>query len=268
MLALSPVVSPRRKMQLLAARASGTYARSVYLPTSAFWRTLRGKSRSLRGAKRQHEQRTQLPTVDWSDVFPTQPIYLAETQKRAGNVAFGELAVLATAAAGVAPESEIVEIGTFDGRTTLNLAINAPANVRIITLDLPREAPTQFEPATGERLFVDKSAPGERFRRAAPQWSAHAARISQVFGDFATYDWSRHFGRAGLVFVDGSHAYDCVLGDSATALRLVDKSGAVIWHDYGVWDGVTRALDDFEMKQRLGLRHIRGTTLVVFQAAS
>jgi hypothetical protein len=257
---------PRDVLPRLNARASAVYALSVYLPASVVGRALRGISRSLRGVKRQREQQTQLPAVDWSDVFPARPIYLVENRKRAGNVAVGELAVLAIAAAAVAPESEIVEIGTFDGRTTLNLAINAPANVQIITLDLPRDGPTQFELATGERAFVDKPAPGERFRRVAPPWSAYAAKISQVLADSATYDWSRHVGRAGLVFVDGSHAYDYVLSDSATALRLIAESGVVIWHDYGVWEGVTRALDNFEMKNHLGLRHIRGTTLVVFQA--
>ena len=257
--------APSDVLPRLNARANGVYARSLYLPASVVGRALLGISRSLRGVQRQHTQRTRLPVVDWSDVFSARPIYLVETQKRAGNVAVGELAVLATAAAAIAPKSEIVEIGTFDGRTTLNMAINAPANIEIITLDLPPDAPTQFELATGERTFVDKPAPGERFRRASPPWSAHAAKISQILGDSATYDWSRHIGRAGLVFVDGSHAYDYALSDSATALRLIANKGLVIWHDYGVWEGVTRALDEIETKNCLGLRRIRGTSLVVYR---
>ena len=72
-------------------------------------------------------------------------------------------------------------------------------------------------------------------------------------------------GRAGLVFVDGSHAYDYVVADTDTALRLVANKGMVIWHDYGVWDGVTRALEEIETSRHLGLRHVRGTSLVVWQ---
>jgi hypothetical protein len=30
-----------------------------------------------------------------------------------------------------------------------------------------------------------------------------------------------------------------------------------------VWEGVTRALEEIEAARRLGLRHIRGTSLVV-----
>jgi hypothetical protein len=40
----------------------------------------------------------------------------------------------------------------------------------------------------------------------------------------------------------------------------------VIRHDYGVWDGVTRALEDFEASRHLGLRHVRGTSLVVWKS--
>jgi hypothetical protein len=46
-----------------------------------------------------------------------------------------------------------------------------------------------------------------------------------------------HHGQAGLVFVDGSHAYDYACEDSETAFRLVKSGGLVIWHDYGVWPG-------------------------------
>jgi hypothetical protein len=67
--------------------------------------------------------------------------------------------------------------------------------------------------------------------------------------------------------VDGSHAYDYVIADTATALGLVANKGVVIWHDYGVWDGVTRALEEIEASRYLGLRHVRGTSLVVWKSA-
>ena len=49
-------------------------------------------------------------------------------------------------------------------------------------------------------------------------------------------------------------------------MQLVDGNGVVLWHDYGVWDGVTRALEDLEQTKNLGLRHIRGTSLVIWRA--
>jgi hypothetical protein len=90
--------------------------------------------------------------------------------------------------------------------------------------------------------------------------------VVQLFGDSATYDWSPHHGRAGLVFVDGSHTYDYAGRDSETAMRLVRPRGVVLWHDYGVWPGVTQALEELETRRNLGLRHIRGTSLVFWRA--
>jgi hypothetical protein len=125
----------------------------------------------------------------------------------------------------------------------------------------------KFDLAPGEQAFVQKPRSGRYFTDPAPEFASAAARITQLFGDSATYDFSAHHGRAGLVFVDGSHAYDYVLADTDTALKLTAPRGIVLWHDYGVWDGVTRGLEEIEAQRRLGLRHIRGTSLVVWRSA-
>ena len=247
----------------LASRLNGVFARAVYLPVSVFGRKWRGLSRRLRGVTR--GQKTSLPVVDWHEVFPANAIRLLETQKSAGDVNLSELAVLATAAAASRAGHDIVEIGTFDGRTTLNLAINAPAQSTVFTLDLPPDLTPKFALVPSERVLVEKPRSGRRFLEAPAEWAHATGRIRQAFGDSATFDWSAHHGRAGLVFVDGSHAHDYVIADTDTALRLVAHKGVVMWHDYGVWEGVTRALEQIEASRHLGLRHIRGTSLVVWQ---
>ena len=248
----------------LRSRLNGLYARSIYLPISDFGREVRALGRRVRKVER--GQKTSLPAVDWQEAIDVRAIRIVEPQKNSGDVSLGELAVLASAAAASRAGDEIIEIGTFDGRTTLNLAINAPAQYRVFTLDLPPDAAPKFDLAPGERAYVEKPRSGRRFLQAPPEWAAAAGRITQLIGDSATYDWSPHAGRAGLVFVDGSHAYDYVSADSDTAFRLVANKGMVIWHDYGVWDGVTRALEEIEASRHLGLRHVRGTSLVVWQA--
>ena len=248
----------------LQSRLNGVYARSVYLPVSTLGQHLRRISRRLRGVTRGHA--TALPVVPWQDVLASKPVSIVAPRKNSGDVNLAELAVLGSAAAAVAAGSEIIEIGTFDGRTTLNFAVNAPAQLQVFTLDLPPDLPPRFGLAPGELAFVDKPRSGRHFAAPKPEFAAAAARITQLLGDSATYDWSAHFGRAGLVFVDGSHAYDYVIADSDTAFRLVANKGMVIWHDYGVWEGVTRALEQLEASRHLGLRHVRGTSLVVWQA--
>jgi hypothetical protein len=68
-----------------------------------------------------------------------------------------------------------------------------------------------------------------------------------------------------LVFVDGSHAYDYTVTDTETAMNLVKKGGVIIWHDYGIWKDVTRALEDLEQRNNWGLRNIAGTSLVFWK---
>jgi len=249
----------------IAARVNGVRGRALYPPFAQLGKRLRSVSRKLRGAADLKPQ-TRLPPVHWSALLPANPIYLVEARKEHGNVTEGELALLATAATLVSPDCDVVEIGTFDGRTTLNLAINTPPDVVVNTLDLPPEMTTQFDLHPSERRFVEKPKPGARFRTAAPPWSERSAQIRQHLGDSATFDFSALYGRAGLVFVDGSHAYEYALADSDTAFKLVAPHGVVIWHDYGVWDGVTRALEEIETNRKLGLRHIRGTSLVLWKS--
>ena len=40
----------------------------------------------------------------------------------------------------------------------------------------------------------------------------------------------------------------------------------MLWHDYGVWPGVTQALEELEASRWLGLVNIRGTSLVLWRA--
>jgi hypothetical protein len=116
----------------------------------------------------------------------------------------------------------------------------------------------------GERRYVEKPVSGARF--LATPW---AARIEQLWGDSATYDFGPE--PVDLAFVDGSHAYEYVLGDSRRTLALLPPAGGVIvWHDYGEWDGVTRALDELRATDPAfaGLTRIAGTTLVVLRTGA
>src|ERR1700730_14551336 len=100
------------------SRLTGIYARSVYLPVSAFGRELRALSRHVRGVTR--GQKTSLPVADWREVIGPVSVSRPQSRNSAGDVSLAELAFLATAAAATRVGEEIIEIGTFDGRTTLN----------------------------------------------------------------------------------------------------------------------------------------------------
>jgi predicted O-methyltransferase YrrM len=204
-----------------------------------------------------------LPTITPSGIAPQQTLVdLHEPAARDGNVSELELILLSR----ITRESEagaIFEIGTFDGRTTLNLAANSPADTRIYTLDLPREqldrtaAPTERY----EAQFVDKTVSGSRYRG-----TGFESKITQLYGDSGTFDFEAWYDSIDLVFVDASHAYEYVINDSLQALRLLkNQRGTIVWHDYGNWDGVTAALNDLRERHPsfANVAHIEGTSLAL-----
>jgi hypothetical protein len=150
----------------------------------------------------------------------------------------------------------------------LNLALNAPDSCKIHTLDLPPELATKYELAAGERHMVEKPVSGSRYHRYLGSHPKAIGRIQQLFGDSAAFDYSPYQNSCSLVFVDGSHAYDYAISDTRAAFEIVEAGGTIVWHDYGIWAGVTQALEEIEAKERLGLRNIRGTSLVVWRKAS
>jgi predicted O-methyltransferase YrrM len=203
-----------------------------------------------------------IPTVELSEITYTGcTIQLTELPENNGNITLQELSVIAALVRQNAPKT-IFEIGTFDGRTTLNMAVNAAPEARLFTLDLPREQvdSTKLHVTTGDRVFIDKPKSGARFA------GTDAAKgIRQLYGDSADFDFSPYFGTINLVFVDGSHAYDYVLNDTKIALKLLrDGHGVILWHDYAAWVGVTKALNElYQHNPTLAtMRNIKGTTLV------
>lgn len=203
---------------------------------------------------------TRLPMVPLASVAPADAcVSLPETEGVDGNVSLLELVCLARLARTTRART-VFEFGTFDGRTTLTLAVNAP-EATVHTLDLPPGAATAMPIESIERQFVDKPVSGTRFLQRPER-----ERIRQHFGDSASFDYGALRGTADLIFVDGSHAYGYVLSDSRNALALLKSAGGVIaWHDYGVWPGVTRALEELLRQDPAfaGLRHVEGTTIAL-----
>jgi hypothetical protein len=214
------------------------------------------------GYRDRPEPRLPIVAVD-AITSPLTPVVLPIPETSEGSVTLLELTVLARLVRERQP-ARIFEIGTFDGRTTCALAANAPEASHTYTLDLPPGEATQFDVESKERRFIDKPMSGRLFRE-----QPFSARITQLHGDSGTFDFSRY--TASFVFVDGSHAYDYVINDSEHALGLLAGAGGVIvWHDYGEWHGVTRALDKLHLTDSrfANLRRVRGTSLAILSASS
>ncbi len=221
--------------------------------------------RRMRQKQGKFLQQVKLPKISWRKCTSHRAIKIWEHGKANGNIRISELGVINAIAAGRENGTNIFEIGTFDGRTSLNISFSAPVDCKIYTLDLPPDEKPQYSLASGERHMVDKDRSGGRLEKYTHSHPQIVGKIHQLYGDSATFDFSPYRNTCSLVFVDGSHAYDYAMTDTASAKRMVKKGGVIIWHDYGIWEGVTRALEELEEKDNLGLKNISGTSLVYWR---
>ena len=149
-----------------------------------------------------------------------------------------ELASLALITKAVKPK-QILEIGTYSGRTALNFAQNSPEDCIIWTLDLPSAETNAFACAPGGDIKQSPCAGMDYNGKDVEH------KIRQLRSDFPAFDFSPYFGKIDVVFVNGDHSYEAVKSDTADALKMVKPNGYVIWHDfanYGDTNGVTRAV--------------------------
>jgi predicted O-methyltransferase YrrM len=205
-----------------------------------------------------------LPVVDVETVIGEHPLRLRAPVAVDGNVTLLELVVLASLVAARRP-LQVFEIGTFDGRTTINLAANAPEGAVVHTLDLPPTGSPALGVHEDDLQFIDRARRGARGGRI--RGTPEAARIRQLESDSATFDYSPYAASMDFVFVDGSHAYEYVVADSRSAISMAAPGALIAWHDYGEWPGVTRALNELPAVDARfrGIRHVSGTTLALLE---
>ena len=206
-----------------------------------------------------------IPTVSLADMVGCEPIELMDFAGRNGNVTLAELSALCASVRRSKPAT-LLEIGTFDGNTTLQLALNSPEDARVFTLDLPSDpasAESTLEP--DDLRYITDQVKLERKYERHPV----GAKVTQWIGDSATFDFEAALGvgtpkmRAiDWAFIDGSHSYDYVRSDTERLMPLLAEDGVICWHDYRpVWPGVIAWLDEFS--EQYPLRRLEGSSLVI-----
>jgi predicted O-methyltransferase YrrM len=202
------------------------------------------------------------PRVDPHKVFPgieTSEVVLLKAfdHLRDTSIDPQELLVLCAIERHVSA-ANVLEIGTWNGRTALNLAANASDGGRVTTIDLPPDwdgtlrydVPAEYRNATYRGQLASRYAD-----------TPYEGRIRQVFGDSALLDWDELGESFDLIFIDGCHHYDYVKSDTENAYRRLKPGGVLVWHDYGMIRDVSRALDENAVVQPVQV--IRGTRLAV-----
>jgi len=195
-------------------------------------------------------------------VSNTVALRLYEQAEAVGNISFEELFILVELLQTCQPIT-CFEVGTYDGRTALNMAANTSDDAVIYTLDLPRDqiGSTIFPLNPADLGVVEKETSGARYR--GTEWEY---KIQQLYGDSAAFDYTPYQGKIDLVFVDGSHTYDYVLSDSRNAITLLrNEKGIILWHDYPTTSAVLKAVNYLQATDSrfAGIRYIKDTRFAV-----
>ncbi len=221
-----------------------------------------------------------IPEVKLSDLIPGDMLVrIREPLGPHGSPSTLELVVINQLIRQNSP-ANLFELGTFDGRTTLNMACNSPEDAKVYTLDLPKESQRAdyWEPSRDlwSKNPVSESSNENSEDQRVTIGSMYLgsdceAKIVQLYGDSATFDFSPYLNSMDFVFIDASHEYQTKLSDSKTALKLLrNGEGIILWHDYREYafeEGV-KALNECysEIKGFEDLRHIEGTTMICLVA--
>lgn len=154
--------------------------------------------------------------------------------------------------------SAIFEIGSFNGMTSFQMALNSPNNCKVHTLDLPPDAEISGMSEIDTYMFRTLYDPESKRRY---EDSLVESKVVQHYGDSRIFDFSPYYGSVDLVLIDGAHDYETKKTDTENALKMIGNKGVIIWDNYddiGCPD-VTRYLGELN----LPLYHLKNTNLVI-----
>lgn len=213
---------------------------------------------------------TAIPTVNLEDIFPSDivksPIRLENFLGHWGNVTIEEIAKMCLIIAWLKPK-KMLEMGTYNGMSTLQLALNAPIDCVTYTIDLSPQHIDSVSLGPLDCLVAEKfrkifnTSLGSYF-----QGREKELRIEQLYGDTTKYSYDAIEGQIDFIFIDAAHDYESKKTDSINAFNLLSSDGVIVWHDYAQISNpdVTKYLA--ELAQEHDIFHLRNTNLAVYRS--
>ena len=289
---LSLVIASRKRITLALILAAGAFCfvwfgltllglspltlsllAAAFGATAAIWEPLLARLRHAR-AQRGAGASAMIPISDLEELLPGSTAGSVRFEPAGygfGDTTVQDITLIVLAAQAISART-LFEIGTFRGRTTLNLARNVAEDARIFTLDLDE----QEAKAMGLR---DRLLAGSDMNLAVDEDNARPCfddpgidtavkqKIERLHGNSTKFDFSPYRRKIDVVFIDGGHTYEVVESDTRKALDMVRPGGLILWHDYDQhWPGLMRSLNDLSKTRKL--YHYLGTSLVFYRHES
>lgn len=208
-----------------------------------------------------------IKTVTLNKIFPEEieksGIYLENFLGHWGNISIEEVCKICLIVKYLKP-SKILEIGTYNGMTTLQMALNAPKDSTIFTLNLPENTEANFK-----LLNIDYYVSNYLRKHFNTEIGSYFkdrqdVNIVQLYGDSSLFDFDKLGCKFDLIFIDAGHDYSNVKCDTENAFRLINNNGIIMWHNYFdiLCPDVTKYLREISTKCKI--YHLKGTLLAVY----
>lgn len=226
---------------------------------------LRACSRAFTASRHvETRQLVPIPEISLSDILGTRRpvIQLSVMGYEDGMLSSEHAMVLLSILVAEAP-NEVLEIGTYMGHTTRQMAENL-TTATIHTIDLPTSYSIEDDPernlSKDDFHLISRRIVGREFK-------GHpcATRIKQHLADTAKWDFY-NAGHPTFFFIDGSHTFEYCKNDSEKCFELCGGRGTFLWHDCdNSHPGVVRFVSEWRNQGR-DIKRIIGTSIAYWKS--
>ncbi|MFO8062554.1 MAG: class I SAM-dependent methyltransferase [bacterium] len=148
-----------------------------------------------------------------------------------GWLSKSEAKILYKLSKGELPDGDIIEIGSYKGRSTIFLASDLPEDRKVIAIDTHRGS-DEHRKAGPVNTLPD-------FRQTLKRFGIED-NVDVVVSD-SIEAGSKYSDKASIIFIDGSHKYEDVKRDTEVWKSHLADNGYILLHDTIFWDGPVRA---------------------------
>ena len=187
------------------------------------------------------------------------PITLHKFLGQWGNLSVESVSKICLIAKHIDPKG-VFEFGSFNGMTTLQIALNTSYHCTSYTLDLPPDVDISGMSEIDTYMFRKHYKPNVP-KRYIDTPVEH--KIDQLYSDSRDFDFSKYYGKIDLVLIDGGHDYETKKSDTENALKLIGDQGVILWDNYD--DVGCPYVTKYLSELLLPMHHLKGTNLVIYR---